>query len=391
MAAYTHHRAAMVSSTRREDSSYGSVGWHNRDYICLFREDGEGSCIVYICDIEELLGERKDGRHGVLWSNVEKIAQYKKRLPSEIVCKLLDVKPLENTDKPAKDTEAKKSKNINHKKYAKKCLAYLVKHIRDFKGGNKYITYGELAEAVNYPKPYTGNLFGKQIGETLGVMGHLFDGMTIDGETIPIIQALVVNSGNKLPSDGLKEFNPSYPKLTATKKKDFLLSEYKKIFSFGGRWDKVLHNLNITPIGKKYSKRKPGRGLYNPYGSEGSPEHRALRDYIAAHPEMVGYDKNITGVPEYPLRSGDSVDVVFESLNKLLGVEVKSERSGNDDIERGLYQCIKYSAVLKSERDVNQKKYDVDCVLVLATALPRQLYQVRDKLGITVFENIEYK
>ena len=59
------------------------------------------------------------------------------------------------------------------------------------------------------------------------------------------MQALVVSTSDKLTSDGLKEFNATYPLLTKEKKKDFVQAEYRKIFEFGDRWEEVLNRLGI--------------------------------------------------------------------------------------------------------------------------------------------------
>ena len=279
--------------------------------------------------------------------------------------------------------------NKEHIFWAREILGFLVNHVRDFNGGNKYVTYGAVAKSVGYPAPHTGNLFGNNIGKTLGVMGHLFDDMVINGERVPMLQALVVSSSGKLPSDGLKEFNATYPLLTKEKKKDFVQIEYRKIFEFGDRWEEVLTRLGIHNSKKAVQDNKQSGGLYNPYGSEGSPEHRALRDYIAANPSIIGISINVKGITEYPLKSGDSIDVVFEDDNSIFAVEVKSERSGNDDIERGLYQCIKYEEVLRAEIKVNKKAKEVVCVLVLADSFPLKLRKDKNILGITVHENIK--
>ena len=73
--AYTAKRAAMVSSPRRKDNSFGSRTWHHRDHILLFRDARDGRCIVYICDIRQLLDSRAEKRHGVLWDVVDAIAK----------------------------------------------------------------------------------------------------------------------------------------------------------------------------------------------------------------------------------------------------------------------------------------------------------------------------
>lgn len=279
--------------------------------------------------------------------------------------------------------------SIDHNKWAKIFLVALIEHIRNFQGGDKYLTYGKLAKQVGYPEPHTGNIFGKNIGETLDVMGHMFDDIVVDGENIPLIPSLVVNQSKKIPSDGLKEFNSNYPSLSDEKKRDFVSSEYKKIFEFGNRWEKVLTILGINQS-KNLSDFEHAKksNLYNPYGSEGSPEHIALREFVANNPSVIGLDCDARGITEYPLKSGDIVDVVFETSEAVVGVEVKSKRSGTDDIERGLYQCIKYLAVLEAEKKVNDKTADISCILVMEGILAHKLSKIQRCLGIKVCQNI---
>jgi len=56
---------------------------------------------------------------------------------------------------------------IDHTSMLKMLLLYLVNHITNFREGDKFVTYGELAKNINYPKPYTGSLFSNNIGHTL--------------------------------------------------------------------------------------------------------------------------------------------------------------------------------------------------------------------------------
>ena len=61
----------------------------------------------------------------------------------------------------------------------KKCLEHLVSFIKGYNGGKKYVTYGQMAEAIGYPRPYTGSNFGRLIGKTLMFMGHLLDNINV--------------------------------------------------------------------------------------------------------------------------------------------------------------------------------------------------------------------
>lgn len=273
----------------------------------------------------------------------------------------------------------------DHDNEAKKCLAFLVNQLKNYSGGDKFITYGNLAQSIDYPEPYKGSNFGRQIGVTLGVMGHLFDSISVPDwkGPIPYIQAIVVAKSTKLPSDGLKEFKADYPNFSTEKKKDYVKQEYLRIFEFGERWNFVLEKLMIKPAENLVSAQNNKiKKLFNSFGSEGSPEHQKLRDYISIHSELVGFSAGIKGNTEYPLKSGDSVDVVFFNDDKVLGVEVKSKRSGEDDHERGIFQCIKYREVLKSEDIVNNLDREIDCILVHEEELTDKLNRVKNKLKV---------
>lgn len=74
--AFTHPKGAMISNPKKEDSSYGSADWHKRDHIVMFRDVGDGRCIVYICDIKPLFDMRTIGHGGVKWEAISRIAKH---------------------------------------------------------------------------------------------------------------------------------------------------------------------------------------------------------------------------------------------------------------------------------------------------------------------------
>lgn len=272
-----------------------------------------------------------------------------------------------------------------HKSEAKKILAYLVNRLKTYKGEEKYIAYSDLAKAAKYPEPYKGSFFSNRIGHTLGVMGHLFDDFTAPDwqGPIPFIQTMVVSKTTKLPSNGLSEFKSDYPDLPKDKKIQYVRNEYERIFNFGERWYCVLNELDIKPLEsielKRTVKSKP---LYNPFGSEGSPEHKKVVNYVFNHPEYFGFKKDCEKFIEYPLKSGDSIDVVLIDDNKVLGVEAKSFRSGDDDHERGIFQCIKYREVLKAESRLNHVLKSADCILVHERNLTKNLIKNKKILQV---------
>ena len=274
-----------------------------------------------------------------------------------------------------------------HVHFAKMVMRNLVGRVLHYESGPKWITYGELAAEIGYPLPHIYNDFGVRIGETLCEMGHMFDPITIDGERVPILQALAVGSKTKLPSNGLQEFEKTYASLSTNKKRDFAQCEYAKIFNFGSKWNQVLELLGVEESDAGRDTLRQGR-RYNPYGSEGSPEHIALRDWVIANPAFFNLPEGTVGLPEYPLKSGDQVDVVFTKDEiALLGVEVKSWRSDRDDLQRGIFQCIKYKAVLTAEATAADKIAEIDCILVAEGTLGTILSQLKAKLGVKVIAN----
>lgn len=75
VSAYTHAKGAMISTPNRDDQNYGGAEWHKNDHLILFRDVGDGRCIVYINEIEPLFARRTIGHHGVTWLDIEELAK----------------------------------------------------------------------------------------------------------------------------------------------------------------------------------------------------------------------------------------------------------------------------------------------------------------------------
>ena len=95
--------------------------------------------------------------------------------------------------------------------------------------------------------------------------------------------------------------------------------------------------------------------------------------------------------------SGDRMDVFFEGISSKgkecwICVEVKSKISDKHDIQRGLYQCVKYRAVMEKEILAFGIQKDVRVILALGCEFPQCLDVERRALGIEdkdVKENIK--
>lgn len=103
-------------------------------------------------------------------------------------------------------------------------------------------------------------------------------------------------------------------------------------------------------------------------GGEGS-EHKALKDYLISHPSCLGLSEIANADNEHILPSGDRLDVYFECLDgSRVAVEVKPSISDDSDITRGIFQCIKYKAILEALSKADGTNAPVKAILVTRRA-----------------------
>lgn len=118
-----------------------------------------------------------------------------------------------------------------------------------------------------------------------------------------------------------------------------------------------------------------GRG-----GGEGV-NHRELKRLVARDPSLVrkGLRAENTEM-EAKLLSGDKVDVVSVTHDRRVAIEVKSRDSNWNDLRRGVYQCVKYRAVMAAEHIGREPT--VETWLVTETTLPSELKALARRLGV---------
>jgi hypothetical protein len=272
---------------------------------------------------------------------------------------------------------------INHEKYAKKIILFLVNRVLANNGGSLKIHYGELAKEVGYPEPYTGNLFGNNIGHTLGKIGDLIENLTVDNwiGRVPFLQTMITKTTDNLPSYGLSAFVQDYDTFSKEEKKNYIQKEYEEIQRFGIRWYEVLDKLGI-----KYDSKQKTKIANNFYVSGESEEHKKLKEYIKNNGYLLGYSGSILGTIEYPITSGDVIDVAFRDEECFRVYEAKSKRSNDDDLLRGVFQCVKYKGILEAEKKVGLRtSKKIDCSLVVEKELPSNLQEYASKLGVKIY------
>lgn len=273
--------------------------------------------------------------------------------------------------------------NKLYQKRARKALPILV---RQAKAGKK-IYYADLAEEIDVPNPRNLNYPLGSIGTTLKELSQSW------GEKIPQIQCIVVSQSTELPGEGIGWFitdTNEFKKLSKKQKRALIDRVLTKIFGYS-KWDSVLNALGLqsVPIEKGIrDKVQETASTKRGAGGEGK-QHERLKLHIKDNPDCVGiYLNGLISENEKCLPSGDSVDVSFENKKHWVGVEVKSEISQEFDILRGLYQCVKYQAVMESYLSVLNVQKDVRVILALGCEFPRTLISVKNVLGIEVIENI---
>ena len=122
-------------------------------------------------------------------------------------------------------------------------------------------------------------------------------------------------------------------------------------------------------------------------GGEGR-EHRRLKEFIASHPQVVGLPKGLRGELEYCLPSGDRADVLFKNAGAWIAVEVKASNSPEEDVARGIFQCIKYQAVVEALQTSGELPPDARAILVLTAPLPERLIRLKDMLEVDVIDQV---
>ncbi|WP_207179315.1 hypothetical protein [Methylobacterium indicum] len=247
---------------------------------------------------------------------------------------------------------------------------------------NEPISYGRLALEAGMPNPRNLNHPLGRIGGALLAIGKKWR------EEVPHIQSLVINSTTRVPGEGFDGFLAArgYVDLALEEKRPFLKEYWSKIFAYPW-WGEVLEECELERTqGGLEDVLDGAAGL----GVGEGPEHARLKEFIRKNPDVVGLTNvGAPGRSEYPLPSGDSVDLMFTSKGRSHAVEVKPSNAGYADLARGLFQCVKYRAVLTALARFEQTGTAIDVRLAIGGALPAKLFPLRNSLNVRVIENVK--
>jgi hypothetical protein len=238
------------------------------------------------------------------------------------------------------------------------------------------ITYENLAKEMGL-HPRTLNFVLGCIGNSLIVLSKLW------GEEIPPLQSLVVNKKTRQPGRGGKWFSAGdkFESLDSKQLDLILKARYQEIFLYS-KWNSVLSHYRLQKLAPDTA---PMTAAAFSGGGPETQRHKDLKAEVASNPRLVGLDFK-AGQIEYPLPSGDFVDVCFQDSNELVGVEVKSLISNEADLRRGLFQCVKYLAVMTSMLSLAGSTTKASVILLVEGTLPQTLIADRNGLGLKVVE-----
>jgi len=264
---------------------------------------------------------------------------------------------------------------------ARRALSILV---RQAEAGNS-IFYSDLAKELRMPNP-------RNLNYVLGSIGRSMENLSKHWKRkVPPIQCLVLNKHTRLPGEGIGWFlvkKEDFGSLSPVRKRAIVDAELAHIYGYA-HWRDVLRTLELSPVTQSYAglnEAAAGRG-----GGE-SESHRMMKEFVAAHPAVVGLPLSTAkGTCEHPLPSGDRLDVSFSTKAGWVAVEVKSEISNDADIVRGLYQCVKYVAVMQAVEASENREIGAQALLAIAGRLPDRLIPLKNMLGVTVVEHVPSK
>ena len=248
--------------------------------------------------------------------------------------------------------------------------------------GEPFVTYGDIADEI-HAKLRGKKIFPTQIGK---VAGSMMNQILNHDPKAPLINALITRSDG-LPGRGVSGYlakryrDPKLKKwktVSKSQKLKIVERERKKVRLYTyTRWEKLEKKLFGSPASIKrlnqISKEKDGN---SPDGRRGgapeSEEHKKLKEWVRKNPQKIGLPQSFgQGRAEEELKSADIVDVMFDDGAQFAVVEVKSCRSGDGDLKRGIYQCVKYRAVKEAQEQPGN--ISVRAILVTERDLPPQL------------------
>jgi len=281
--------------------------------------------------------------------------------------------------------------------YAKRALPVLI----NFAESGRPTTYTELAIILLGQEKYAHPLMS-----ALGRLGYaleaLSDAKLKKFDNIPPIQLLVCNQKTRRPGNLALNFlgfkKTETDRMSKQKLDSLVLAAHHKIFAYE-RWHDVLTALDLKPVTLKLPAHENVlseiRRNERRASGEGE-EHEKLKSFLAQNPKKIGIQWEDRGDTEKFLLSGDRLDISFRGERTWIAVEVKPKQAPTSDLIRGIFQCVKYRAVLAAQlryESLEGSHYvpanGQRVILACGAFLSKELRALADSLNVEVREGIE--
>lgn len=253
------------------------------------------------------------------------------------------------------------------------------------------MTYGQVKRRLEDEASFS-TVFATRIGL---VAGDLMNRIQTVDPNAPLINVLVVNQQDRMPSKGAGSYmanrfrnsmlaSKGYKQRHPAKWREYFERAAAEVYAYSpAKWSALYARVfggSFPQAGIEAERNRRHEGNEDDFGSgthkygpggEGK-HHRALRLWVTANPALVrrGFAAARTET-EFCLDSGDRIDAVYHLVDRTIVLEVKSRISNEVDLRRGVYQCIKYRAV-KEAMD-GREQVPVEAFLVTETKLPGEI------------------
>jgi hypothetical protein len=273
----------------------------------------------------------------------------------------------------------------NGKLYQRRAFAVLPILVRQAATGVP-MTYGQIAAEVNMPNHRNLNYVLGSIGVSLQQLANRWR------STIPAIQSLAINEQSRLPGPGFDNFFPNpkeYRSATLDGKRRMVRWLWHEVRAYTD-WSKVLTHFDLVPIPPLSLDTVLPQEVRRAFGEGGeSPAHKEFKQFVASHPEVVGVRGRVISTKiEYWFASADKADILFTTRLERVAVEVKAHTAPDVDILRGIFQWVKYRALLEATHAVEKNELPFRAILALEGPLPIKWRGAATTLGVEVVERI---
>lgn len=253
-----------------------------------------------------------------------------------------------------------KPTHANLEKYAAPLIArWLITAAKE----RRVVTYGEAMEKLVREEGFSSIGRATKLGFPAG---KLMDAIHNKLENAPLLNALLVRQDTRLPSAGIGGYLAHHYGIAALGE-DGAIDEHPELWSKYSEsaiqeaydfneWEALFESafyqqFAVDIVTKKRKVGKDGAekdGI--PRGRHGEGDkHKSLRLWVTQNPKTVAPSlKGVRTETEVELLSGDRVDSVYYANGQTLAIEVKSMTSNWYDLQRGIYQCVKYRAVMRA-------------------------------------------